>query len=384
LKLVYISTMLPTTHYSQYLCVELSKVLKGNFIVYADNNPKNLQIKNCGTTKPVWRKGINYIVDILRELKKDNPDIIHIQHEINMYGGLTSAILFPFLLAILRLKKYQVVTTVHAVVKGNSIDNEFVRMFNKNPSLIWPFLVRLFFVFLYHSIGLLSDKIIVHTNLIKSWFFKYFKDQQEKIKVIPHGVPNLEPQVPDKEKFFLYFGYISNRKGLDELIKGFIGFSSRFPESGYRLVIAGGTIPGQEDALKNIDFIIDSFKDKEKITITGFIEHDEIIHLFSRAAAVVIPAKISISASGPLAQALSYGKCVLASKVGNYIEELEDQITGILVENNQWEDAFTFIVKNPDKVQQIEKNAALLARRRNWKNVAEKHIELYRRMLDDI
>jgi len=48
MKVVFVSTMLPSGHYSQYLSGGLSSVTDIELIVYCDKNKENLSIRGCG------------------------------------------------------------------------------------------------------------------------------------------------------------------------------------------------------------------------------------------------------------------------------------------------------------------------------------------------
>lgn len=91
MKIVFISSMRPSGHYSQYLTAALNKQENIDLIVYTDNDPRNLGIQGCGTIKNLWSKSIRYIYQIVKELRQDQPDIIHLQQELNMYGGICTA-----------------------------------------------------------------------------------------------------------------------------------------------------------------------------------------------------------------------------------------------------------------------------------------------------
>ena len=157
MKMVFVSGMLPSGHYSQYITNALNKQENVDLSVYTDKNTQNLEIKNCGTIKLVWSKSLRYIFEIVKEVKKDNPDIIHLQHELNMYGGIVTAALFPILIISLRLLGYSVVTTVHAAVYKNQIDKSFIKLFHQDSPFVKPFAMKLFFYYIYKSISLLIN-----------------------------------------------------------------------------------------------------------------------------------------------------------------------------------------------------------------------------------
>lgn len=372
--------MLPSGHYSQYITRGLIKTKKVRLLVYTDKDKRNRFIKNSGKIVPTWSKTPKFILEILRQLKKDHPDVVHFQHELNMYGGIVTAGLFPLLLIITRILQYKVVTTIHAAPTKEVIDDSFVRTFNQNPKILRPWMLNLFFGYLYRMIGYFSTRIIVHNHTLKSHLVDDYKIPEIKIEVIPATVPEKKRRAGKKLPYFFYFGYMSRRKGLDLAIKGFEKFLSSNPRSKFRLILAGGTIKGQEASLQEILDTISNSKFSHKIIYKGFIEESEQDKLYEDAYAVIIPSILSISTSGPLYHATSFGKCVLASKVGHFLEDVEDGKTGILVKNNSWSKAFSYVVKNPKVVAEIEKNTIKKAMLRSPINTAKKYVNLYQNL----
>lgn len=379
MKVVFISGMLPSGHYSQYITRGLNKQNGLELIVYADKNTKNLEISGCGKIKLVWSKSFAYIWEILKEIRKDKPDIIHLQHELNMYGGISTAVFFPFLLFILRISGHRVITTVHAAVFKSQIDCSFIKLFHQNSSLAKPVFLKLFFHYIYKSISLFSSYLIVHTYLTKEILVNDYGVDKKKINVVPIAIPQKEIDNSRKEKYFFYFGYMVRRKGLGYALEGFRKFIEINPESSYKLVMAGGVIRGQEAALEEIKNIISQNNLEEKVVIKGFITEEEQDELYRRAYAVVIPAKISMGSSGPLFHSVSYGKCVICSKTGHFLEDVEHNKTGILTDNDKWHEAFKLAVENPNLIEEIEKAVEKKARSRTPEMTALEYLKIYKK-----
>lgn len=376
-----VTTLLPETNYSWYLCLALAKKIGPDFSVYTDKNEKNRALKNCGRVKLIWDKNFKFIFQIILIARKAKPAVIHLQHEINMYGGLVTTILFPWLLFFLKIRKIKIVTTLHAVVPLEIIDKKFIRSF-RGETKISPWMLKLFFIYLNRFINFFSDIIIVHTNLLENVLSVDYGISEEKIKVLPHGVPGVALTEKMKGDYFLYFGYIVKRKGLENVICGYAEFIKENEEyANFKLVLAGGTINGQEFAKEDILELIEKLGISGSVEFTGFVNDDRIKELFERAYAVVIPAVISISASGPLAQAFAYGKCVIASRIGNFCEEIDNGEDGILVDNDDWKAAFSKVLLDQDLVKKIESNIKKKATIRNWDNVAKRHFEIYNELL---
>lgn len=378
MRVVFISSMLPSGHFSQIITSGLAKVKNLELIVYTDKDKKNLTIKNCGKIKLVWSKSLSYFTEILNELKVDKPDVVHIQQELNMYGGLSTVILFPWLLLAIRLQGIKVVTTLHATVFKKQIDHEFIHLFNKDDSKIMqPFVLKLFFHYLFALSSLFSDKIIVHSDLTKQILAEDYSVDANKMNMIRTAIPEKKVDNKHKKQYFFYFGYMVRRKGLEHLIRGFAQFLLDNPGTPFKLVLAGGVIKGQEESFEEIKQFIKDLYIEDKVEIKGYIEEKEQDKLYQQAYVVAIPAVLSMGSSGPLYHSLSYGKCVIATKMGHFLYDLKDKKTGVLTENSQWASALTWAVNNPDLVEKIEENTLKERENRTPYRTALKYVKVY-------
>lgn len=382
MKIVFISSMLPSGHYSQIITSGLTKLQGIELVIYTDKSSKNFEIKNCGLIKPVWSKSHMFIFEIVKELLKDKPDIIHIQQEFNMYGGVISVILFPLLLVALKILNFKIIVTLHAAVYKSKIDADFIETFNKNPRLVKPFILGLMFYWTFIPVSFLSNAIIVHTNLLKDIITKDYFVNGKKVCVIPAAIPEKLIDNTKKENYFFYFGYMVRRKGLGFALEGFRKFIEKSKEKNWKLVLAGGVIKGQEESLEEIKKIVRENNLESNVEFKGFIEEEQVQdELYRKAYTVIIPAKVTLGSSGPLYHANSHGKCVIATKEGHFIEDIEDLKTGILTENDKWCEALEFAVENPGKVKEIEENVGVKARLRSPKQTALVYLKLYESLL---
>lgn len=377
MKVVFISSMLPSGHYSQYLTSGLSSIGGMDFIVYADKNVENLAIVGCGRIKNVWSKSVAYVYQIIREIIRDRPQVVHVQHELNMYGRIITAALFPLLLLALRATGIKLVVTVHASVYKRQIDREFMALFHKGSMLFGVLSLKVFFHYTFKCISIFSHKIIVHTHLAKNILVEDYDVNAKLINVIPISIPIRPIDNSKKKPYFFYFGYMVRRKGLGFALEGFKRFLDNDKSSPYELVLAGGVIGGQEKALDEIKKMIQLNGLQDKVIIKGFVREDELDQLYSGAEAVIIPAKVSMGSSGPLFHAVSYGKCVIASRVGHFLEDIEHLETGILTENDKWEQAFEYVAEHPEAVAKIEQAVTEKAAARTPSHIASEHFQVY-------
>ena len=190
IKIAMVSSILPATNYTAYLIEAFQKKFdkKAEILVYTslEKENKKADLKNI---KLVWSKNYSYPFQILKQVLKDKPQVVHLQHEINMFGNLPTTSIFPLLPFLLKITTVKVVITVHAVVAQKQINGQFIDTFwTSKKEYLLPF-IRLFFRILFKSISWFSDKIIVHTEGLKRILIEDYGFNSKKIVVIPHGVP---------------------------------------------------------------------------------------------------------------------------------------------------------------------------------------------------
>lgn len=392
MKIAFVATLQPDTNYFRYLALALQKT-GIDVRVYADRNPKNLGV-GLEHVYLLWSPGDRfYPLHILRQAFRDRPDVIHLHHEVGMFGGPINASLFPLVPILLKLFGFRVVTTIHAVVEPREIDLRFLETFAwpQKSFLIFP--VKLYFFLLNWTISLFSNRVIVHAQILKKILIESYHCPERKIAVVAHGVPetvehplelNPRPQwLPEinTSRFILYFGYLHRRKGLEGLIRAF-SETPGVKERQVKLVLAGGCL--QKDYEQKLKQLIVESGLSSKVLITGFISQTEIWYLLDHCLFVVLPATYSIAASGPLAQAIAHEKPVIVSKVGVYGEEITDGVNGLQSLANDAKDLAEKISRLLEDSVLLDKLASgmkQLHRDRAWAVIAAQTEEIYEEVI---
>jgi hypothetical protein len=111
-----------------------------------------------------------FVRQIYNEIQGINPDVVHVQHEIPLYGGIHTAFMVPWLLFLLR--RYKVVVTLHHVVSLQKIDREFVRS-NKSAMPVWA--VKLAFLVITKSLVRGAHTIITHEPYFRDVLIKEYQ-----------------------------------------------------------------------------------------------------------------------------------------------------------------------------------------------------------------
>ena len=226
-----------------------------------------------------------------------------------------------------------------------------------------------------------AKKIIVHGSLLKNQILeRYYKKTNEDVVIIPHGDftilkywdksgKNNKKVSPIKN--ILFFGNIRPNKGLEYLIKAENIIRNRL--SDYRIIIAGKC---------------DSFERYEKYikpdarieVINRYIPNKEVPRLFRDATVVVLP-YISATQTGIIPLAYSFGKPVIATRVGAIPEIVEDGKTGFLIEpcnEKALATAIVSLVSDNNLLKEMSENALRYCKKNlSWDSIAKKTIKVY-------
>jgi len=311
-------------------------------VVYPRYHPKNLLIP----------------LDIIRKIRKANPDIIHMQG-----GDLFSILVLPF------LKKHSLVTTFHDVKIHPGSENlvlKFIRFYLKRK----------------------SKAIFVHGKKLKKMMVENSNVPEEKVHVIPFGELNVKPFEPYmnenvEENSILFFGWIAPHKGLEYLIKAEPLITKEIPDA--KIVIAGRIGNGKYDEkyFRNCqDMIIN--KDNFEIH-PHYISWKFGAELFQKSSIVVLP-YIETSQSGVVPVAYNFKKPVVATDVGALSEIVEDGVSGFIVppeHPNALAEAIIKLLKDKKLREKMgEEGYKKLKTDFSWDKIAEKSLEVYKEVLN--
>lgn len=243
-------------------------------------------------------KQIKYALSLVKQIRKIDPDVLHIQ-----IGHL-----WFNLLGLPLLRKYPIVTTVH-----DPRDHTGDISSRKTPQFIKDYGYKR------------SDHIIVHSNEMKPLLQDTVGIPEERISVIPLtalGDETLGEGVEEEKNTLLFFGRIFEYKGLEYLIRAEPLIREKVPD--VKIVIAGR---GEDfDRYRAMMESPESF-----VVYNEYISNEFQAELFRQSSVVVLP-YIEATQSGVIPTAFNFGKPVVATAVGGLGEQLDDGVNGYLVE----------------------------------------------------
>jgi glycosyltransferase involved in cell wall biosynthesis len=394
MKIIFVAIFAPDTNYTRDLSVYFQRILKkGDMLYLCGRKDEKILDNKSPEVQHIWRYGWRYFFDVLGYAHKTKPDIIHLQHEFKTYGGLITALMFPFLLLLLRIQGYPVVVTIHGVVSPKQVDFEFLENFNVKPNSVMKYVVIGFFHYVYKLILIFANRVTVHAPMLKTILASYLPFANDKIVVIEHGIreitdlknkkeDNIVKQFPivKGKQMILVFGHFSPRKGYEYLLKVYKQVVEKEHLQNWLLVLAGDVQPEFAHYWDKIIALIHEYKLDDMVLMTDFIKDAEIDEFYRNSAIVLIPAVVSFNTSGSLSLALAYKKPLLVANVKPLATEVAQNDFGLLYDqtgSKSLEKQLAKLMMNKELYRKLSKNLEKSVGKRYWTTIAKEHYILY-------
>ena len=300
-------------------------------------------------------------------------DLVCLQHEFGIFGGPAGS----HVLELLRGLRMPVVTTLHTVLREPNPDQRLVM----------------------DEIALLSDRLIVMSQLSAEILREVFHVPASKIDMIPHGVPDVPFIDPNfyKDCFgtegktvMLTFGLLSPNKGIENVIQALPAILSKHPNVVY--MVAGVTHPhirrreGDQYRLYLEGMARELGVASHVIFHNKFVGELELSELIGSADIYITPYKHKAQVvSGTLARALSAGKAIISTPYLHAIELLENN-RGVLVpfdDPNAIADKTLELLRDETARHAMRKRAYLHARSMVWNRVAQEYMASFERVYNE-
>lgn len=354
----YLLTELKSKMFSQdRKIVVLADIVKGTErTVYEEDT---ILIDRC------WRKNsLGVFIQIYSALKQYNKvSKILIHFEFNTYGSGVITSLFPFFLRKLHRNHKNITLLIHQVV--DTLHSLSGHLGMKTESLKVTILNFFMTKFLWLLLGSV-EKTIVHDSVFGD---RLNKIRRTPIYVIPHGMidnteqcdtvdPRKELNLRRKDFVVLVFGFLTWYKGSDWLVDKFKKYYDATKDDTIKLVLAGGksaNLKGQPFYEHYYEKLTHSLEKYPNIIHPGFIPNSEIHEYYCAADVVVFPYRTHMSASGPLAYAMSFDRPFLIS----------DQLSSVLDTMDVRESMYSLNLKKEDLVFKMGNSSSLFEKLMN-------------------
>ena len=306
-------------------------------------------------------------------LNFSNVDLVCLQHEYGIFGGPAGS----HILRLLRRLKMPVVTTLHTVLREPDSNQRIVM----------------------DEIAALSDRLIVMSEHSSQLLQEVFGVAEEKIDVIPHGVPDLPFGDPNYYKdssgtegkaVLLTFGLLSPNKGIESVIEALPRVVAEHPEAVY--VIVGATHPhirrreGDQYRLQLQALARKLGVERNVIFHNRFVSPEEMAQFVGSADIYITPYRHEAQAvSGTLAYALGAGKAIISTPYWHAAELLAEG-RGVLVpfeDSDAIATATIELLDNEVARHAMRKRAYLYGRDTVWNKAAESYMSTFVRARSD-
>ncbi len=302
-------------------------------------------------------------------LNINNVDVLCVQHEFGIYGGPAGS----HLLALLRDARMPIVTTLHTILKEpNDEQREVMLRLNE-----------------------VSTRFIVMAQRGKDFLQEIYGVPEEKIDLIPHGIPAIPFIDPNfyKDQFgvegktvLLTFGLLSPGKGIEYAIEALPKILNKHLDVVY--IVLGATHPNLvaregETYRLQLERLAEARGVKDHVIFYNRFVALEELKEFIGAADIYItpylnPAQI---VSGTLSYSFGAGKAVISTPYW-HAEELLANNRGTLVPFRNAEaiaDAVLDYLDNPSKLTATRKAAYMQGREMVWPMVAQRYMESFQK-----
>jgi glycosyltransferase involved in cell wall biosynthesis len=191
--------------------------------------------------------------------------------------------------------------------------------------------------------------------------------------IIPHGDESVfgEPPPPGSEERILFFGDWRKVKGMPLLMQAFDVLSARRPN--VRLTIAGK--PARQDIDPDLIRNWAAGHDERVKVIDRYVPINDVPSVFAEARVVVTPYFVGYQ-SGVVHLAMTMGRAVVATDVGDLGSSVVDGETGVVVPPNDpaaLADALERVVSDPELAERMgAAGRRRVLERSGWATVAER------------
>ncbi|MCX6271361.1 MAG: glycosyltransferase family 4 protein [Bacteroidetes bacterium] len=311
----------------------------------------------------------NYRQDYLKAaqfINESGADICVLQHEYGIFGGESGV----FILSLVHQLKMPVTVTFHTVLKAPTFHEKAI----------------------LKKLGELASKVVVMSKLAIEFLKSIYHIPEEKISMIPHGVPDFSKLVnvgksrlnsPGKT-LMCTFGLIGRNKGIETVLNALPMVVAQNPDIVY--VVLGKTHPNVkncsgEEYREYLQALVKKNKLEDHVVfLDEFLEEEELKCYLLGVDIYLTPylneAQIT---SGTLAYALGSGTCVVSTPYW-HARELLAEGRGKLFDFgdcNLLAEILIDLLENPLKIKKMSKTAFDYGLKMRWDKVGRMYLNIF-------
>ena len=300
-------------------------------------------------------------------LNISNVDVVCVQHEFGIYGGIAGG----HLLAFMRELRMPVVTTLHTVLLNPNADQRS----------------------LMDGIIALSTRLVVMSDRGRQMLLDVFHAPLSKIDLIAHGIPDVGFVDPTyfKDQFgvegkvvLLTFGLLSPNKGIEQVLNALPQIVAEFPDVVY--IVLGATHPNElrehgEAYRLGLEILAKKNKvEKHVIFYNQFVDLENLKDFIGAADLYITPyLNEEQITSGTLAYAFGAGKAVVSTPYWHAAELLAED-RGVLVpfaDSQAMANEVVALLRDDTRRNSMRKNAYRIGRDMIWSHTAQLYMRSF-------
>ncbi|MHB8441980.1 MAG: glycosyltransferase family 4 protein [Candidatus Tyrphobacter sp.] len=272
--------------------------------------------------RPTWRAPVLSAHALKKTLRELKPDVVHVQHELTLYGSLPSTIAFPFWLRSIA-HAYPTAVTVHGVLPAHAIDSALFA--GRVPGLAAhgaPFALRSVFAGIAHAPAIKA----AHGASLAGRLVEYGALPRD-VAVVPiiASLDSAAPTraaardrlgIPQDAKVVLAWGFLNVYKGFDRVLEGFALFREREPAAMLLLNVAPHPSRAEDRGQKREHAALERrAREMGGVRFSGFISDADLPAYVAAADVAIFAYTRYVAASGCITDTVALGTPVLVSSV---------------------------------------------------------------------
>jgi glycosyltransferase involved in cell wall biosynthesis len=298
-------------------------------------------------------------------------DVVNIQHEYGLFGGVWGS----YLLEFTRRVRRPVVLTLHTVLPAPSPELREITQ----------------------ELITCASKTVVLARAAKGILSRDYGVDTGEVHFIPHGVPNVPFAAPDGAKkplglegrrVILTCGLINPGKGIEYAIEAMAGLVREFPDLLY--LIVGETHPGvrQETGESYRGLLLTLVRkfglgDHVRF-VNRYVDYRELVQYLLASDVCLVPyLNLDQIVSGTLAYALGCGRAIVSTPSSYAREALADGRGVLVAPRNapEIESAVAQILRDDGLRERLQRAAYELGHSMIWPNVATQYLDVFQQAL---
>jgi glycosyltransferase involved in cell wall biosynthesis len=332
------------------------------------------------TVERRFRRGPRAVPAAARIALATGAPVVHVQHELFLYGGVGA---MPGLLpglGMLRAAGVGPVVTMHHAIDPAAVDADFTRMHQVRAP---RHAVRAGLAGVQATIGRLARRVIVHEPA--------FAPLVRDATVVPHGVEGVARTASatgaptttstsaadgeaesegDLRLTLLCFGFLAPYKGLELALE-----AASLAREDVRLLIVGGEHPRFAEAGEPFgERLRERWPDVAEFA--GYVPDAELPSWFARADLALFLYRRPFATSGALALAVAHGLPALLSPTLAELMGAPPELVGP-TDAPALADRLRALAADREALVPLRRRSAELVADRSWESVAGRHAEIY-------